>query len=126
MYIPGHITRLQSFDFRECFDLCFFCKYLNGSDILITLLLFSLGTQLSIPMEFGLPWSQTKLEIYNINANKDSDQVALILDKHSNPRQTSDLFIVVCSTRCIEDVLQKVNSKQIKLNILHFIVCFLI
>ena len=75
------------------------------------------GTKLSIPVEFELPWSQTKLEIYNINATNDSYDVTQILDKHSDPTQTSNLFIMVCSTRCIEDVLQKVNSNQIKLKL---------
>ena len=72
---------------------------------------FFLGTQLSVPMEFELP---TKFETYDINASNDSDEVSPILDKHSDPTKTSDLFIVVCSARCIEDVLRKVDSNPSK------------
>ena len=69
------------------------------------ILLWFLGTQLQFPTVFGI--LERKMEIYTVDANN-SLEVDMILNHHSDPSQASTLFLVICSSECIEDILTKV------------------
>ena len=69
------------------------------------ILLWFLGTQLQFPTVFAD--LERKMEIYTVDA-RDSLEVDMILDHQSDQTQDSTLFLVICSSKCIEDILKKV------------------